>query len=129
MSEALGGVLAGSSYDIRDFREALLLSLDEHRLANTAFYDEIVQSPEVPAASLYAIAWFFLKHSPPASARLIDDIVHHPAVDPRDLRNLAATLTSRAPEGEPGLLLAIGRHPRADAETRQMIRELPDWKK
>ena len=109
--------LAGSSYDIRDFREALLLSLYEHRLAGTAFYDGIIQSPDVPASSLYAIAWSFLKHSPPESARLMDDIVHHLAVDGATLNVAAIWLLNNGVEENGQTLEAIVTHPGVDNAT------------
>jgi hypothetical protein len=109
--------LAGSSYDIRDFREALLLSLDRHQLAETSFYRQVIRAPEVQSPTLYALSWSFLKHSPPQAELLISDIVSHPAVENDSLRVAAIWILNNGTSEEFAILETIVAHPQVDEAT------------
>jgi hypothetical protein len=70
--------LQGSAYDIRDFRESLLLSIARHQLADTPFYLAIVRTPGVQNATFYTMAWSFRKESPDGAALIIEEIIRLP---------------------------------------------------
>ncbi len=113
----LASDLAGSSYDVRDFREALLTSLDKHDLGTTAFYDDIVRSPDVTPAALYALAWTFRKLSQSEVRGLIDEIARHPNSDQNTLRVVAIWLLENGVDPRFQTLRAVVGHPAADAAT------------
>ncbi|MDH3992981.1 MAG: hypothetical protein OEV47_08700 [Gammaproteobacteria bacterium] len=109
--------LAGSQYDIRDFRESLLLSLASHQLAGPAFYRDLMQSPSTDSAMLYTITWSFLKESPEGADGLISDIISHYEVDSGSLRGAAHWLARRGKLEDTASLRAILEHPKVDAAT------------
>lgn len=109
--------LAGSQYDIRDFRESLLLSLARHGLADTAFYRQVTLQPEVPNATLYAIAWSFLKEPPPEAELLVNDIVRHPSVESDTLRVAAIWMANHGVSEQFDSLQTIVAHPEVDEAT------------
>ena len=109
--------LVGSGYDIRDFREALLLSVASHQLAQTPFYLEVIHLPEVQNATLYALVWTFLKQSPPEAERLVSEVVEHPKVENDTLRAAALWVMNHGTSEEFDILQTILAHPELDAAT------------
>ncbi len=109
--------LAGSEYDIRDFRESLLLSVASHQLAGPDFYLELIHQPDARAATLYTLAWSFLKQSPPGADRLVADIVDQPQAGRGALRAAALWMLKNGAAGDPGTLATVVAHPDVDAAT------------
>ena len=109
--------LAGSQYDVRDFRESLLLSLASHQLAGPAFYRDLMQSPATDSALLYTLTWSFLKESPDGAHGLISDIISHPETDSGSLQGAAHWLARRDTLDDSASLKAILEHPEVDAAT------------
>ena len=113
--------LQGSAYDIRDFRESLLLSIARHQLADTPFYLAIVRTPGVQNATFYTMAWSFLKESPDGAALIIEEIIRLPATDSGVLRGAALWVMTHGAGEDPGLLAAILSHPAADEATLDTV--------
>ena len=109
--------LAGSQYDIRDFRESLLLSLASHQLADPTYYRELIRSPATDSEMLYTLTWSFLKESPEGADTLISDIVNHPEADSGSLRGAAHWLARRGTPENSANLRAILEHPQVDEAT------------
>ena len=113
--------LAGSAYDIRDFRESLLISVDRHRLATTAFYHGLIRSPRTREDTLYALTWSFVKQPPPQAEALILEIIDHPAADSGTLRGAALWVMTREPEDTATILASILAHPGVDEITLETV--------
>jgi len=109
--------LAGSQYDIRDFRESLLLSLARHQLAAPPFYRDLIQAPATQSATLYTLTWSFLKESPAGAGSLMSDIVSHPQAGSGTLRGIAHWLARHGEPQDFANLSAILEHPQVDQET------------
>jgi hypothetical protein len=109
--------LVGSEYDIRDFRESLLLSLARHQLSNTGFYLGLVHAPDVEAGTLYTLTWSFLKESPPAAERILQAVVTHPRANAGTLRGAALWAMSRSSGEDAALLQSILASPDIDEST------------
>jgi hypothetical protein len=109
--------LAGSEYDIRDFRESLLLSLASHQLAGPDFYRELIHRPDAQAATLYTLAWSFLKQSPPGADRLVAEIVSQPRAGRGALRASALWMLKNGAAGDPETLATVVAHPDVDPAT------------
>ena len=103
--------LAGSPYDIRDFRESLLISVERHQLANASFYHQLIHSPQTRGDTLYALAWSFVKQPPPQAETLILEIIDHPAADSGTLRGAALWVMTHEPEDTARILSSILAHP------------------
>ncbi len=113
--------LAGNRYDIRDFREALLLSADSHQLASTSFYVDLLNAPGLQNSALYALAWSFLKQPPQDSGRIIDAVIKHPKTQSDTLRAAAIWLMTHADSAQAGTLASIVAHPQVDAATLETV--------
>jgi hypothetical protein len=109
--------LAGSEYDIRDFRESLLLGIARHRLAEPAFYRGLIDGPDVHSATLYTLVWSFVRESPPGAGALVRQIVRHPRADRGTLRGAALWMLRRGASEDPDILEGIVAHPEVDEET------------
>lgn len=109
--------LAGSEYDIRDFRESLLVSVAGHQLADAGFYRSLIRGPDVQAATLYTLVWSFVKQSPPAAGSLIDDIVKQPQAGRGTLWGAALWLLKNGASGDLDTLETIVSHPAVDEAT------------
>ena len=109
--------LAGTQYDIRDFRESLLQSLARNELADFAFYSELLRSPELPSDALYTLTWSLLKQPPQGSDKLKAQIVRHPNVDSGTLRGLAFWQLQHSTTQGIDILIAIVEHPEVDETT------------
>jgi hypothetical protein len=109
--------LAGSQYDIRDFRESLLLSLASHQLAETSFYQSIINAQDVQSVTLYTLTWSFLKESPPEAEFLISQIVRHPKADNGTLRGASLWVMGHGESGDYDILGAILANPKVDEAT------------
>ncbi|MDB4261280.1 hypothetical protein N9878_00295, partial [bacterium] len=113
--------LAGNRYDIRDFREALLLSVDSHQLASTSFYLDLLNAPGLQNSALYALAWSFLKQPPQDSGRIIDAVIKHPQAQSDTLRAAAIWLMTHPDAAQVGTLATIVAHPQVDAATLETV--------
>ncbi len=109
--------LAGTQYDIRDFRESLLLSLANHQLAGPSFYRELIQAPGTQSTTLYTLTWSFLKASPEGAGRLMGDIVRHQKVDSGALRGASLWMVKHGTPEHFDTLKSIVEHPEADEST------------
>jgi hypothetical protein len=109
--------LVGSEYDVRDFRESLLLSLARHDLATTGFYLGLVHAPAVESGTLYTLTWSFLKESPPEAERILQAVVTHPLADAGTLRGAALWAMSRGSGDDAALLQTILASPDIDEST------------
>lgn len=103
----LASDLSGTAYDIRDFRESLLVSVARYQLADAAYYQSLVQSPAASAGTLSALAWSFVQQTPPEAASLARQIILQPQVDATALRGLALWILNDHPEATPGLMAQI----------------------
>jgi hypothetical protein len=107
--------LAGSAYDVRDFRESLLVSVARHRLADTAFYQGVIRDPEVREDTLYALAYAFLQESPPEARELFREIAAHPRGGTDTLRVAAIWALENSAQGQRELVRVIVQHPKVDS--------------
>jgi hypothetical protein len=113
--------LAGSEYDIRDFRESLLLSVADHELAGTDFYLELLRDPAVDGSTLYALTWSFLKSDPAEVELILGEIVRHPEAGSGSLRGAALWLSARGSSRQFALLEQIVAHPDVDRQTLDSV--------
>ena len=109
--------LAGTQYDIRDFRESLLLSLANHQLAGPSLYWELIQAPGTQSTTLYTLTWSFLKASPEGAGRLMGDIVRHQKVDSGALRGASLWMVKHGTPEHFDTLKSIVEHPEAAEST------------
>ena len=113
--------LAGSAYDIRDFRESLLISVASHQLADTGFYRGLIQDPQVASDTLSALSWSFVKQSPPEAEALIQDIIIHPQSDSVTLRGAALWVITHESNSTAEILAEILAHPGVDDKTLETV--------
>ena len=113
----LAGDLAGNEYDIRDFRESLLSSVADHQLAESAFYLNLIRSPQAQSDTLYTLTWSFVKASPVGAEQIISEIIDHPATQSGTLRGAALWVMTHGPSEKFDLAGRIVAHPQVDAAT------------
>jgi hypothetical protein len=109
--------LAGTRYDIRDFRESLLLSLASHHLAGPVFYRALIHAPETQSTTLYTLTWSFVKESPEGAGSLMGDIVNHPKADSGTLRGVTQWLLKYGEKPDFDVLQSIVENTAADEDT------------
>ena len=109
--------LAGSEYDIRDFRESLLSSVADHQLAEESFYLDLIRSPQARGDTLYTLTWSFVKTSPEGAEQIISEMIDHPYMDSGTLRGSALWVLTHGTREEFDLPRRIVAHPQVDAAT------------